>query len=124
MSAVAGSAAKAEGATREAPRGARLWWRLLRAGLSAGRRSSGDRLRFWAVFAAAAAVALVALGSVTAVATYDGRAARNQARGPVITDRQQDAVALWREGFDAVGEVQHTVVHLHRLKAGATPRPG
>ncbi len=124
MSAVAERTAETEGSTPEAPRGGWQWWRLLRAGFSAGRRRYGDRLRFWAVFAAAAAVALVVLGAVTAVATYDGRAARNQARGPVITERQQDAVALWREGFDAVGEVQHTVVHLHPLKAGAQPPPG
>ncbi|MFI1155600.1 permease [Streptomyces sioyaensis] len=99
-------------------------WRLLRAGWAAGRGAPGDRLRFWAVFAAAAALALAAFGAVAAAATYDGRAARNQARGPVITDRPHEAVALWREGFDAVGEVPHTVLFIEPLKPGAPPPPG
>ncbi|GAA4915384.1 permease [Streptomyces coeruleoprunus] len=82
------------------------------------------RLRFWALCAAAAAVAVVALGAVAAVATHDGREARNEARGPVITERPQEAVALWREAVDAVGDVPHTVIYLHPLKPGAQPPPG
>ncbi|MEU0072392.1 permease [Streptomyces sp. NPDC006332] len=107
-----------------AGRGGRLWGRLLRIGFAAGRGSPGDRLRFWALFAAAAAVAVVALGSVAAIATYDGRETRDQARGPILTDRRQDAVALWRESFDAVGEVQHSVIYVSPLKADAPPPPG
>ncbi|MFI9171301.1 permease [Streptomyces lincolnensis] len=104
-------------------RGGRLWWQLIRIGFAAGRGAPGDRLRFWALFVAAAAVAFVALGVVVAVATYDGREARSEARGPIITDRQH-AVALWREAFDAVGEVQHTVIYVEPLRPGAQPPPG
>ncbi|MEW1613967.1 MULTISPECIES: permease [unclassified Streptomyces] len=104
--------------------GGRLWQQLLRVGFAAGRGRPGDRLRFWALIAAAAAIALVALATVVAAATYDGRTARNQARGPMITDQKQDAVALWREAFDAVGEVQHTVIYVDPLMPGTPPPPG
>ncbi|GAA0471826.1 permease [Streptomyces olivaceiscleroticus] len=105
------------------PRGRRVWWRLIRIGSAAGRGAPGDRLRFWALLAAAAAVAVVALGVAASVATYDGRAARGQARGPVLSDHRH-AVALWREAFDAVGGTQHSVVYVEPLKSGATPPPG
>ncbi|MFJ9413708.1 permease [Streptomyces sp. NPDC101227] len=124
MSTVGERTPRTDGATPKGRRGRRLWWQLIRIGCAAGRGGPGDRLRFWALFVAAAAAALVALGAVAAVSTYDGRAARNQARGPVFTDRQQDAVALWREGFDTVDEVQHTVIYLQPLKPGAQPPPG
>ncbi|WP_241911505.1 permease [Streptomyces sp. DH-12] len=111
-------------ATPPAGRGGRLWGQLLRIGFAAGRGTPGDRLRFGALFAAAAAVAVVALGVVAAIATYDGREARDQARGPLLTDQRQDAVALWREAFDAVGEVQHSVIYISPLKTDAPPPPG
>jgi len=116
--------ARTDSSSPEGRRGGRPGWRPFRAGWAAGRGAPGDRLRFWAVFAAAAALALVTFGAVAAAATYDGRAARNQARGPVITDRPHEAVALWREGFDAVGEVPHTVIFIDPLKPGAPPPPG
>ncbi|MCX4969847.1 permease [Streptomyces sp. NBC_00654] len=125
MSSVTEAKRQAKSSTRRPlGQGGRLWKQLLCIGFAAGRGRSGDRLRFWALIAAAAAIALVALATVIASATYDGRAARNQARGPVITDRQQGAVALWRETFDAVGEVQHTVIYIDPLKPGAQPPPG
>lgn len=124
MSAVTEQARGTGSATPPEERGGRLWGRLLRIGFAAGRGSPGDRLRFWALFAAAAAVAVVALGSVAAIATYDGREARDRARGPILTDRRQDAVAMWREGFDAVGEVQHSVIYVSPLKSDAPPPPG
>ncbi|MGW6904120.1 permease [Streptomyces sp. NPDC054940] len=124
MSTVTEQARDAGAATPSAGRGGRLWGQLLRIGFAAGRGSPGDRLRFWALFAAAVAVAVVALGSVAAVATYDGREARDQARGPLLTDRRQDAVTMWRESFDAVGEVQHSVIYVSPLKTDAPPPPG
>lgn len=42
----------------------------------------------------------------------------------MLTDGSDDAVGLWREAFDTVGEVQHTVIYLHPLKHGAQPPPG
>ncbi|MFF4045251.1 permease [Streptomyces chartreusis] len=124
MSAVGERTAGPASAAPPTGRGGRLWGQLLRIGFAAGRGGPGDRLRFWALFAAAVAVAVVALGSVAAIATYDGRAARDEARGPMLTDRRQDAVALWRESFDAVGEVQHSVIYVSPLKADAPPPPG
>ncbi|MDQ0933950.1 hypothetical protein QFZ49_003890 [Streptomyces turgidiscabies] len=103
--------------------GGRLSGQLIRMGLAAGRGTPGDRLRFWSLCAAALAVAVVALAGVAAVATHDGRDARNTARGPLLSDRQH-AVALWREAFDVVGEVQHSVIYVEPLKAGAAPPPG
>ncbi|MEW1686923.1 hypothetical protein ACIQOF_22085 [Streptomyces sp. NPDC091265] len=58
---------------------------LLRIGLAAGRATPGDRLRWWGLFGAAAAVAFVVLASVATVATFDGRETRADARGPVVT---------------------------------------
>lgn len=124
MSAVTEEKRQADSPAHPLRQGGHLWRQLLRVGFAAGRGRPGDRLRFWALIAAAATIALVALGMVIASATYDGRVARNQARGPIITDRQQDAVALWRETFDAVGEVQHTVVYIDPVKPGAQPPPG
>ncbi|MGW2631236.1 permease [Streptomyces chattanoogensis] len=124
MSTVARKAPRTGAVTPVRRRGGRLWGQMVRIGLAAGRGGPGGRLRFWALFVAAAAVAVVALGAVAAVATYEGRAARNQARGPVITERQQEAVALWREGFDTVGEVPHTVIYVDPLKPDAPPPPG
>ncbi|MEU6222139.1 permease [Streptomyces sp. NPDC047042] len=103
--------------------GRRLSLQLVRMGFAAGRGTPGDRLRFWSLCAAALAVAVVALAVVAAVATHDGRDARNTARGPLLSDRQH-AVALWREAFDVVGEVQHSVIYVERLKADAPPPPG
>ncbi|CAL9443428.1 permease [Streptomyces sp. enrichment culture] len=123
MSAVTGSPQRTGPDVPHEPRGGRLWWQLVRVGFAAGRGAPGDRLRFWALFAAATAVALVALGVTASVATYDGRAARDQARGPVLSDHRH-AVALWREAFDAVGEVQHSVIYIEPLKPGIQPPPG
>ncbi|MFJ7268012.1 permease [Streptomyces sp. NPDC099050] len=124
MSTVAEAEQQAKPPSRQLGQGGRLWAQLLRIGFAAGRGRPTDRLRFCALVAASATIALVTLAMVVASATYDGRATRNQARGPVITDRQQDAVALWRETFDAVGEFQHTVIYVEPLKPGAEPPPG
>ncbi|MFB7912663.1 permease [Streptomyces sp. NPDC056061] len=115
---------RTDGSAGPKPRGGRLWWQLLRIGAAAGRGTPGDRLRFWSLLAAAAALAVVVLGAAAALATYDGREARNQARGPLITDRKGDAVALWREAFDTTGEIQHTVIYLYPLKPDAPLPPG
>ncbi|MFE4333567.1 permease [Streptomyces sp. NPDC056831] len=124
MSTVTTERPRTGGSSGQKPRGGRLWWQLIRIGAAAGRGTPGDRLRFWSLLAAAVAVALVILGATAALATYDGREARNQARGPLLTDRQRDAVALWREAFDTAGEIQHTVIYLQPLKPDAPPPPG
>ncbi|MFF2022018.1 permease [Streptomyces sp. NPDC058171] len=102
----------------------RLWTRLLRIGLAAGRGTPGDRLRWWALFAVAATVALVVLGTVAAVATHQGREQRNEARGPILTDARRDATLMYREVLDTVDDVQHSVLYLVPLTDDAPLPPG
>ncbi|WP_420031902.1 permease [Streptomyces sp. cg28] len=116
-------ARRSESAVRRQRLGGRLVWQLFRIGYAAGRGTPGDRLRFWALFLASLCVAVVSLGAATAVATYDGRAVREQARGPILTDHRH-AEALWREAFDAVGDVQHSVIYIAPLTDGAALPPG
>ncbi|MEV6397437.1 permease [Streptomyces sp. NPDC051907] len=105
--------------------------KLIKIGLAAGRSTPGDRLRWWGLFGAAAAVAFVVLATVATVATYHGRETRADARGPVITDRK-DAALLYREGADSVGNMPVSVVFVHPLTAEAPvpagvtrwPQPG
>ncbi|WP_353945296.1 permease [Streptomyces sp. HUAS MG91] len=122
MSVAAETRRPESGVRRQRP-GGRLVWQLFRIGCAAGRGTPGDRLRFWALLLASLCVASVALGAAVAVATYDGRALREQARGPILTDHRH-AEALWRESFDAVGEVQHSVVYIDPLTPGAALPPG
>ncbi|MFI6730811.1 permease [Streptomyces atratus] len=88
--------------------------KLFRIGLAAGRSTPGDRLRWWGLFCAAAAVAFVTLATVATVATYHGRETRADARGPVITF-SKDATLLYREGIDSVGSRPVSIVFVHPL---------
>ncbi|MFJ6461124.1 permease [Streptomyces sp. NPDC091387] len=105
--------------------------KLLRIGLAAGRSTPGDRLRWWGLFGAAAAVAFVVLATVATLATYDGRETRAQARGPVV-DLGRDAALLYRQGGDSVGGRPVSLVFVRPLTAGAPvpagvtrwPKPG
>ncbi|MFI7533254.1 hypothetical protein [Streptosporangium sp. NPDC049376] len=78
----------------------------------------------WALLAASCVLAVVMSAMVLAVATYEGRAARDRARGPVIAETARDAVAWWASRFDAVGGLQHSVVFVEPLDASAPPPPG
>ncbi|MCM2415583.1 permease [Streptomyces sp. RKAG290] len=91
---------------------------LFRIGLAAGRATPGDRLRWWGLFGAAAAVAFVVLASVATVATFDGRETRADARGPVVTFGR-DAPLLYRMGADAVGSRPVSLVFVRPLTADA-----
>ncbi|MER7128696.1 hypothetical protein [Streptosporangium saharense] len=73
---------------------------------------------------ASCVLAMVASSMVIAVATYEGRAARDRARGPVITETARDAVAWWASRFDSVDHVQHSVVLVEPLDSSAPPPPG
>ncbi|MBK0376389.1 permease [Streptomyces sp. RB110-1] len=108
----------------QARRPGRLWLQLLRIGRAAARTTPGTRLRFWALMAASAAMALTALTLVTAHATFDGRAQREQARGPVLTESPGQATALWKEAFDSFGTSPHGVIYIEPLTPAATPPPG
>ncbi|WNI26153.1 permease [Streptomyces sp. ITFR-16] len=91
---------------------------LLRIGLAAGRSTPGDRLRWWGLFGAAAAFSFVVLATVAAVATFDGRETRAEARGPVIASGK-DAALLYREGGDSIGGRPVSLVFVRPLTADA-----
>ncbi|GAB2866184.1 hypothetical protein GCM10027074_37090 [Streptomyces deserti] len=102
----------------------RLWIQLLRVGLAAARTTPGTRLRFWALMAASAAMALTALAFVTTTATFDGRTQRDTARGPIVTGTAQQATALWKEAFDSFGTSPHGVIYIEPLAPKSPPPPG
>ncbi|MFF8316237.1 permease [Streptomyces bobili] len=91
---------------------------LLRIGLSAGRATPGDRLRWWVLLAATATVAFVAVATTGAVATYEGREARSDARGVVLAEGK-DAPLLYRPGGDSVGGNPVSVVFVHPMTEDA-----
>lgn len=101
-----------------------LWIQLLRIGRAAARTTPGMRLRLWALMAASAAFALTALALVTTSATFDGRTARDSARGPVLTSSARQATALWKEAIDAFGTSQHSVIYIEPLDPKSPPPPG
>ncbi|MFI6945512.1 permease [Streptomyces sp. NPDC050422] len=93
---------------------------LLRIGLAAGRSTPGDRLRWWGLLGAAAAVAFVVLATVATVATFDGRETRADARGPVVAfGEHTDAPLLYRQGGDSVGGRPVSLVFVRPLTADA-----
>ncbi|MFD4758075.1 permease [Streptomyces sp. NPDC058439] len=102
----------------------RLWIQLLRVGLAAARTTPGTRLRFWALMAASAALALTALALTTASATFDGRTQRDTARGPIITSSAKKATALWKESVDSFGTSPHGVIYIEPLTPNTPPPPG
>ncbi|MFI5805367.1 ABC transporter permease [Streptomyces sp. NPDC051561] len=108
---------------------------LLAVGAAAGRRSEAGRVRYAALFAATALMALALASLVVVHATYEGQAARGAARTPVF---QEDvpgspARATWSVAGDSVpGSGPFQVVFLTRLTEdaplppglGSWPRPG
>ncbi|MFC8712065.1 MULTISPECIES: permease [unclassified Streptomyces] len=111
-------------AVRRPGSGRRLWWQLLRVGASAGRAARGSRLRFLALLLAAAFLTTAALAAVAAAAAYDGRDARERARGPVLAAHGQAPVALWLATSDSIGSTPHWFVKIWPLTATAPPPPG
>ncbi|GHH63567.1 hypothetical protein GCM10017673_04720 [Streptosporangium violaceochromogenes] len=99
---------------------------LLRVGRAAGRGARSGGLRFLALVLASAVTALAALSVVVVLADHDGRAARDRDRSPRLASRHpaERMTALWSQGFDTVGGVQHAVVAVTPLLAGAAPPPG
>ncbi|MEV0576525.1 permease [Streptomyces sp. NPDC050392] len=93
---------------------------LFRIGIAAGRATPGDRLRWWGLFGAAAAVAFVVLATVATVATFDGREARAEARGPVVAfGENAEPRLLYRQGGDSVGGRPVSLVFVRPLSADA-----
>ncbi|MEW2494160.1 permease [Streptomyces nodosus] len=102
----------------------RLWLQLLRIGLAAARTTPGTRLRFWALMAASAALALTALVLTTTSATFDGRTQRDAARGPILTSNAHQATALWKEAVDSFGTSPHSIIYIEPLASKSPPPPG
>ncbi|WP_423834551.1 ABC transporter permease [Streptomyces manipurensis] len=100
---------------------------LLSVGAAAGRRAEAGRVRFVALLAAAAMLALAVASVIAAHVTYEGQSARGAARTPVF---QEDvpgsaAHATWSVAGDSVpGSGPYQVVFLTRLTADAPLPPG
>ncbi|MFD5648223.1 permease [Streptomyces sp. NPDC127039] len=97
---------------------------MMRIGLAAGRSTPGERTRWWALFAAAAALAVVATATAAVVATYAGRQERADARSFVLMTEAEDADAAVLERVDTVKAFQHTVLYVHQLREDALPPSG
>ncbi|MFF4411352.1 hypothetical protein ACFYY8_02425 [Streptosporangium sp. NPDC001559] len=95
-----------------------------RSPVPSGDGESGLVTGRWALLVASCVLAVVASSMVLAVATYEGRAARDRARGPIITGTAHGAVAWWASRFDSVEGLQHSVVFVEPLDASAPPPPG
>ncbi|MGW0611206.1 permease [Streptomyces sp. NPDC002788] len=102
----------------------RLWRQLLGIGLAAARTTPGTRLRFWALMAASAALAMTALALFTTSATFDGRMQRDAARGPLLTSNARQATALWKEAVDSFGTSPHSIIYIEPVASKSPPPPG
>ncbi|WP_050511791.1 hypothetical protein [Streptomyces rimosus] len=101
---------------------------LLRIGRAAGRRAEAGRIRWIALFCAAATLALAFLSLAAAHATYDGRNARLAARLPVSGPEghgggSKDKV-IWSPANDTVHGSPFTAVFLEPLSDKAPLPPG
>ncbi|WP_062430373.1 hypothetical protein [Herbidospora daliensis] len=102
-----------------------LWRQLLRIGFAAGRGAPGSRIRFAGLLLASAVLTTTMLAGLVVVATYDGRAQRDAARGPVPAGDGVRAPAAWLNiNRDAVGTVPHSVIHVEPLAESIDPPPG
>lgn len=98
---------------------------LLRIGFTAGRRSAGGRVRFFALIAAAAVLTSVFMSCLAVVATYDGWDRREAARGVRFTRSANDpVVALYKNGRDALGTTPHQVMYVEPRSSRVSPPPG
>ncbi|GHA09787.1 permease [Streptomyces echinoruber] len=102
----------------------RVGGQMVRIGLAAGRSTPGERTRWWALFAAAAALAVVATSVVAVVATYAGRQERADARSFLLTTVPEGADAMVVERIDTVRAFQHTVLYVRPLRKDAPPPAG
>lgn len=66
----------------------RLDHQLLRIGFATGSKAHGSRIRFTGLVAAAAVLTAMLLSVLAVLATYDGRAERDCARGWTLSNRQ------------------------------------
>ncbi|GAA1911406.1 hypothetical protein GCM10009716_21770 [Streptomyces sodiiphilus] len=99
---------------------------LLSVGRAAAKGSEGNRLRFAALLCATLALAVGFVFLVAGFATYDGRELRGSARAPhyLGEDQEDRATSLWRQSFDTVGGLQHSVVFIEPLREDAELPPG
>ncbi|MFC0865446.1 FtsX-like permease family protein [Sphaerimonospora cavernae] len=101
---------------------AALRYHLLRVGFSAGSGTHGSKIRFAGLMMAAAALTATFLSVIAAVATYDGRAQRDFARGWALSHRHP--AAMVKEVNDSIGGVSHAVVYVVPLSSAIKPPPG
>ncbi|MHB9862111.1 hypothetical protein [Streptomyces sp. YIM S03343] len=102
----------------------RVGRQMVRIGLAAGRSTPGERTRWWALFAAAAALAVVATATAAVFATYAGREERADTRGFLLTTVSEGADAMVVERLDTVGAFQHSVFYVYPLQKDFPPPAG
>ncbi|MEU2956142.1 ABC transporter permease [Streptomyces xanthochromogenes] len=99
----------------------------MRVGGAAGRRAEAGRVRFIALVAATALVALGIAAMLAAHATYAGQAERGLARNPITQDDRPDlsGTALWAKSTDSVPDGGFfSIVFITPLTAKAPLPPG
>ncbi|WP_331446648.1 ABC transporter permease [Streptomyces xanthochromogenes] len=100
---------------------------LMRVGRAADRRAEAGRVRFIALLAATALLALGIAAMLTTHATYQGQSARGLARNPVAQEDRPDlpGTALWAKSTDSVPDGGFfSVVFITPLTAKAPLPPG
>ncbi|MFE9119027.1 ABC transporter permease [Streptomyces sp. NPDC007172] len=100
---------------------------LMRVGLTAGRGAEAGRVRFVALMAATALLALGIAAMVVVHASYQGQAQRGAARHPITQEERPDlpATALWSKATDSVAHGgSFSVVFIAPLTAHAPLPPG
>lgn len=96
---------------------------LARLGFAAGGRARGSGLRFVALVAATASVALTLLVAVASLAVYDARVQRDQARQPTVVQDRADAVAWWWVANGKTGQLPHMVTWVDPIDIHDVPPP-
>ncbi|MEV0277634.1 ABC transporter permease [Streptomyces sp. NPDC050610] len=100
---------------------------LMRVGRAADRRAEAGRVRFIALLAATALLALGIAAMLTAHAGYQGQAGRGIARNPIAQEDRPDlpGTALWAKSTDSVpGSGFFSIVFITPLTAEAPLPPG
>lgn len=102
------------------------YWQMMRVGRGAAASAEAGRIRYWALLLASFLTVLSICGLVLAAAGFDARSERGAARSPRLVEAfpQEQAVALWRNSDDLIGNIPHDVIYITPLTPDAPPPPG
>ncbi|GHF62396.1 hypothetical protein GCM10010218_49830 [Streptomyces mashuensis] len=101
-----------------------LLWHMLRTGRAASRHGEGGRGRFLALLTATAVMVVAGASLVMAMATFDGREARGEARNPVMAAKGEQPKVLWSRYWENYQGRQFSVVVVEPLTDDAPLPPG